>query len=258
MKKIIMFIAVLLISNVASAKNIVSVNGHNITQENLENFVTLLVNQGASDSKELREQIKEELINRQILLQEAEKDGTMNNPIVKTEIQLAKESIIVRSFLTEFLKKNKITDNEIETQYEKLKKDQSSKKEYKVRHILTDNKNDAINLIIKLNADTSKFAEIAKETSKDESSKLNGGLLGWSNTEEYVEEFATAVKNLSPGTISQNPIKTKFGWHIIKLDETRNIEFPELSQVRPQIEEMLKQQVLSNLQKELRSKSIIK
>ncbi|WBF65309.1 MAG: peptidylprolyl isomerase [Candidatus Kinetoplastibacterium crithidii] len=258
MKKIIMFITILLISNVTSAQNIASVNGHNITQENLENFVSLLINQGASDSKELREQIKEELINRQILLQEAEKNGTINNPIVQTEIQLAKESIIVRSFLTDFLKKNKITDNEIERQYEKLKKEQSSKKEYKVSHILTDNKNDAINIIKKLNKDVSKFTEIAKDTSKDESSRINGGLLGWSNTEEYVEEFANAVKNLTPGTISQNPIKTKFGWHIIKLDDTRNLEFPELNQVRPQIEEMLKQQMLANLQNELRLKSIIK
>ncbi|MBW0454535.1 MAG: peptidylprolyl isomerase [Candidatus Kinetoplastibacterium crithidii] len=258
MKKIVMFIAILLMSNVTSAKNIASVNGQNITQENLENFVNLLVNQGASDSKELREQIKEELINRQILLQEAEKNGVINNPIVKTEIQLAKESIIVRYFLTDFLKKNKITDDEIEKQYEKLKKDQSSKKEYKIRHILTENKDDAVYLIKKLNKDVSKFTEIAKETSKDESSRINGGLLGWSNTEEYVEEFANAVKNLTPGTISQNPIKTQFGWHIIKLDDTRNIEFPELNQVRPQIEEMLKQQILSNLQKELRSKSIIK
>ncbi|AGF47031.1 peptidyl-prolyl cis-trans isomerase C [Candidatus Kinetoplastibacterium desouzaii TCC079E] len=258
MKKLLILTMIFTFANFTNASTIALVNDKPITQKKMDQFIELLVNQGATDSEQLREQVKQELINREILLQAAEKEGISTRKEVQTELELANESIIVRAFLADYLKQNPISNNLIKNEYDKLKKEQSGKKEYKIKHILLDNEKQASDLISKLNKDKTKFSDMAKELSKDNASSINGGDLGWSDTDDYVESFSSEVKSLTKGAISQKPIKTQFGWHIIQLDDIRQSEFPKLEQVNSQIEEMLKQKTLSTLQQELRLKANIK
>lgn len=256
MKKLIIMLFMLSITS-AFSKNIATVDGIPITQNNVEQFIELLVAQGAQESDQLREQVKQELINRQILIREAEKIGIPKRTDVQAEIDLAKNSIIVRTFLTEYIKKHPVSETSIKNEYDRLKKEQSTKKEFKLSHILVDTEKLANELLSIIKTDATKFKDIAKENSKDTASAVNGGDLGWGSLDNYVKPFSESIKGLNIGEIVQKPVKTQFGWHIIQLNDIRNVEFPELDQIKQQIEEILKQKIISEYQKDLRNKSKI-
>ncbi|MVW72471.1 peptidylprolyl isomerase [Bordetella sp. 15P40C-2] len=258
MKRYVMLAAACAVALPAFAQNVATVNGQPITQQSLDQFVKLLVSQGATDSPQLREQVKQEMINRQIFVQAAEKDGIAKQPAVQTEIALAREGILVRSLMADYLKKHPITDKQIEAEYNKLKTQQGDQQEYKVRHILVEDEKTANDLLAQIKKDKKKFAELAKKNSKDPGSGANGGELGWASPSNYVQPFAETVSSLKKGQLADKPVQTQFGWHIIQVEDTRPVEFPPLAQVRPQIEEMLRQQELGKFQKELREKAVIK
>ncbi|AGF49184.1 peptidyl-prolyl cis-trans isomerase C [Candidatus Kinetoplastibacterium galatii TCC219] len=247
----------ILLTTPAFSKNIATVDGIPITKNSMEQFVELLVAQGAQESDQLREQVKQELINRQVLLREAEKSGISERTDVKTEIDLAKNSIIVRTFLTEYIKKHPISETSIKNEYNRLKKEQSTKREFKLSHILVDTEKQANELLNIIKMDASQFKKLAKENSKDTASAVNGGDLGWGSLDNYVKPFSDSIKDLNIGEIVQKPIKTQFGWHIIQLDDIRSVQFPELDQIKSQIEDILKQKLVSEYQSDLRSKSKI-
>ncbi|AGF48470.1 peptidyl-prolyl cis-trans isomerase C [Candidatus Kinetoplastibacterium oncopeltii TCC290E] len=254
MKKLIIMLFMLSITS-AFSKNIATVDGVPITQNSVDQFIELLVAQGAQESDQLREQVKQELINRQILIKEAEKSDIPKRKDVQAEIDLAKNSIIVRTFLNEYINKHPISESSVKNEYDRLKKEQSIKREFKLSHILVDTENRANELLGIIKLDVNKFKNIAKENSKDTASAINGGDLGWGSLENYVKSFSDSIKDLSIGEIVQKPVKTQFGWHIIQLNDIRTVEFPDLDQVKPQIEEILKQKLISEYQKELRNKS---
>ncbi|AFZ83785.1 peptidyl-prolyl cis-trans isomerase C [Candidatus Kinetoplastibacterium blastocrithidii TCC012E] len=256
MKKLILMLFILTTTS-AFSKNIATVDGIPITQNSMEQFIELLVAQGAKESDQLREQVKQELINRQILLREAEKLGIHKREDTQTEIDLAKNSIIIRTLLNEYIKKHPISSTNIKNEYDKLKKEQSTKKEFRLSHILVDTEKYANELLNIIKTDANKFNDIAKANSKDVASAVNGGDLGWGSLENYVKSFSDSIKDINVGEIVQKPIKTQFGWHIIQLNDVRAVEFPELDQVKPQIEEILKQQLILEYQRDLRSKSKI-
>lgn len=258
MKRIVMFAAACAVAIPAFAQNVATVNGKAISQQSLDQFVKLLVSQGATDSPQLREQIKQEMINRQVFIQAAEKAGIAKQDAVKTEMDLAREGILVRALMSDFLKSNPITDQKIQTKYDEAKAEQAKEQEYKVRHILVEDEKKANDLLAQIKSDKNKFAELAKANSKDPGSGANGGDLGWATSTNYVKPFADTVSNLKKGELADKPVQTQFGWHIIQVEDTRPIEFPALDQVRPQIEEMLRQQMLSDYQKELREKATVK
>lgn len=253
MKRIIMLAAACAIAVPAFAQNVATVNGKPITQKSLDDFVKLLVAQGATDSPQLREQVKQEMISRQIFVQAAEKQGLAKQSSVSTEIELARQGILLRALMTDYLAKHPVTDAQVQAEYDKYKKEEEGKLEYKVRHILVKDEKTANDLLAQIKADKSKFDDLAKKNSQDPGSAEKGGDLGWAPPSNYVPPFAEAVSQLKKGELVSKPVQTQFGWHIIQVDDTRPVEFPALDQVRPQIEEMLRQQALSNYQKELRA-----
>lgn len=257
MKRIVMLAAACAIAVPAFAQNIATVNGKAIPQKNADQFVELLVGQGATDSPQLREQVKQELINRQIFLQAADKAGISKQADVLNEIDLAREGIIVRALMNDFLKKNPITDAKIQAEYDKLKGEQAGKLEYKVRHILVEDEKTANDLLAQIKKNKSKFEELAKKNSKDPGSAEKGGDLGWAPATNYVAPFAQAVSGLQKGQLADKPVQTQFGWHIVQVDDSRAIQFPSLEQVRPQLEEMMRQQALTAYQKQLRDQAKI-
>ncbi|MDQ8032461.1 MAG: peptidylprolyl isomerase [Bordetella sp.] len=255
MKRIVMLAAACVIAVPAFAQNVATVNGKAISQKNLDEFVKLLVSQGATDSPQLREQVKQEMINRQVFVQAAEKQGIAKQADVQTEIELARQGILVRALMADYLAKHPVTDAQVQGEYDKVKKEQSGKMEYKVRHILVEDEKAANDLLSQLKGNKGKFDELAKKNSKDPGSAERGGDLGWAPPTNYVAPFAEAVTKLKKGELADKPVQTQFGWHIIQVEDTRPVEFPPMDQVRPQIEEMLRQQTLANFQKDLREKA---
>ncbi len=258
MKRIVMLAAACAVALPAFAQNVATVNGKAISQQSLDQFVKLLVSQGATDTPQLREQVKQEMINRQIFVQAAEKDGVAKQADVQTEIELARQGILVRALMADYLAKHPVTDQQVQAEYDKAKQQQAGQMEYKVRHILVEDEKTANDLLAQIKGNKSKFADLAKKNSKDPGSAAKGGDLGWASPTNYVKPFADTVSSLKKGQLADKPVQTQFGWHIIEVEDTRPVEFPPLDQVRPQLEEMLRQQTLTAYQKELREKATIK
>lgn len=257
MKRIAMLAATCVIAFPAFAQNIATVNGKAITQKDMDQFVKLLVSQGATDSPELREQVKEEMINRQVFVQAAESSGVSKQGEVQSELELARQGILVRALMADYLTKHPVTDAQVKAEYDKVKKSQDGQSEYKVRHILVEDEKVANDILAQLQKDKSKFDDLAKKNSKDPGSAQRGGDLGWAPPSNYVKPFADAVTALKKGALVDKPVQTQFGWHIIMVEDTRPVEFPPVDQVKPQIEEMLRQQTLAKYQEELRGKAKI-
>lgn len=251
MKRISLFAAACILAAPVYAQNVATVNGQPITQASLDQFVALLAKQGAQDSPQLRDQVKQELINRTVAVQAAEKAGIDKQPQVKQEIELSRQSILVRALMDDHLKKNPITDAKIQAEYDQIKKEQAGRQEYKLRHILVKDEKTAVDLTAKIKSKKISFEAAAKKNSIDPGSGKKGGELGWGPATNYVPQFAQAVESLKKGQMTDKPVQTQFGWHIIQVEDTRPMKFPDLKDVKPQIEQMLRQQALAAYQQEL-------
>src|SRR5690606_32743826 len=126
---------------------------------------------------------------------------------------------------------NPVSDAKIQAEYDKLKKMQEGKQEYKVRHILVEDEKAANDLIAAIKSKKTTFEDAAKKDSIDPGSGKNGGDLGWAASTNYVPEFAQAVEKLKKGQMTDKPVKSQFGWHIIQLDDARDAPFPKLDDV---------------------------
>jgi peptidyl-prolyl cis-trans isomerase C len=251
MKRLAVFAAACVIALPVYAQTIATVNGQSISQEKLDQFVALLISQGAQDTPELRTQVKQEMVNRLVAVQAAEKAGIDKQADVKQEIELARQGILVRALMADHLKKNPVTDAKIQAEYDQIKKEQAGKQEYKLRHILVKEQKAAEDLTASIKAKKVTFEAAAKKDSLDPGSGKNGGELGWGPATNYVPEFAEAVQKLKKGQMTDKPVQTQFGWHIIQVEDTRDVKFPELAEVKPQIEEMMRQQQLAEFQQKL-------
>lgn len=253
MKRFAMLIAAATIAAPIYAQNIATVNGQGIPEKDFNQFIKLLSAQGAPDSPQLREQVKQEMINRVIMVQAAEKAGIQNNPDVQAELMLARQGILVRALMTDYLDKNPVTEAEVKAEYEKLKKEQGQEMEYNVRHILVDDEATANDIQKKLNDKSATFEDLAKAQSKDPGSAAQGGSLGWAQASNYVGPFAKAVESTPKGKMTDKPVQTQFGWHVIEVVDARPVAFPPFDQVRTQLEEMMRQTRLTEYQQKLRS-----
>lgn len=242
------------VSMPAVAQNLAVVNGKPVPSSRADVMVKQMTSQGQPDNPELRSMIKDELINREILAQEADKRGLGNTPQVKSQLDIARQSIVIRALVEDYLKKNPVSDAEVKSEYDKLKA-QASDKEYRARHILVEKEEDAKAIISKLKGGA-KFEELAKQ-SKDPGSAANGGDLDWAAPASFVKPFADAMTGLKKGEVTETPIKTQFGFHVIRLDDTRPAKIPTLEEVSPQIREGLQQKKLQAFQQELRGKAKI-
>lgn len=238
-----------------AAQNIATVNGQAITQQQFDDFVNLLVKEGAQDTPELRGQVKDEMVIRMIAVQEAEAAGLDKKKEVAQELALARQGILVRALLSNYIENNPITEKELKAQYDELKKAEEGEKEYKVRHILVETEDEAKKLLADIKSKAISFEDAAKSKSMDPGSGTKGGDLGWAPSDIYVSEFGQAVQKQKKGELSGAPVKSDFGWHIIQVDDVRDVEFPSFEEVKPQIEEMQRKQQLSDYQQSLMSQA---
>ncbi|MGQ0710469.1 MAG: foldase protein PrsA [Rhodoferax sp.] len=259
MKKLVMTgvaAAMLAVSAGALAQNLAIVNGKPVPKARVDALAQQLARSGRQVSPEMQGQLREEVINREILTQEAQARGLDSTEAYKAQIEMAKQAILINELFTEYLKNNPVTDAEIKAEYDKLVAANAGK-EYRARHILVPEEKQAKDLIAQIKKDKSgkKFAELAKKFSKDPGSAKNGGDLDWSSPANYVPEFSNAMLALEKGKMTEAPVKSQFGFHIIQLDDVRDIKFPAFEEVKPQLAQQMPQQKIMKFREELRAKA---
>jgi peptidyl-prolyl cis-trans isomerase C len=238
------------------AQNVATVNGKGIPTAKVDQVVKQVVAQGKqTDSPQLRDAIKKDLIAREVLIQEADKQGFGTRPEVKSALENARQSIIINAMLADYVKKNPVKDADIKAEYDKYKATVGDK-EYHARHILVPTEEEAKALIAKIKGGA-KFEDLAKASSKD-GSAANGGDLDWASPASYVPEFSKAMVALNKGAVTETPVKSQFGYHIIKLEDTRAAKIPPLEEVKQQVQESLQQRKLQAFREELLKKAVIK
>jgi peptidyl-prolyl cis-trans isomerase C len=245
-------LAVLSIS-AAWAQNVAIVNGKPVPTSRAEALAKQVAAQGQPVTPEMQAQIKEEVINREVFMQEAQKRGIDASDEYKTQFELARQAILIRALFADYQKNNPVTDADIKAEYDKFAAANGGK-EYRASHILVEKEDEAKKLIADIKKG-GKFADIAKKNSKDPGSGANGGDLDWANAGSYVKEFSDAMSKLDKGKMTDTPVKSQFGYHIIRLDDVRQAQLPPMEQVKPQITQQLVQQKLGAFQKEMRDKA---
>ncbi|HEV3104917.1 MAG TPA: peptidylprolyl isomerase [Trinickia sp.] len=240
----------------AFAQNVAVVNGEPITTASANALIGQLTKQGQQDSQQLRDAVRQELIKRAILMQEANREGIPARPDVKAQIAVAQQTVVLRALIEDFLKKNTPSDADVKNRYDELVKQSGGGKEYHLHHILVDNEQQAKDLIAKIKGGA-KFEDLAKQYSKDPGSGKNGGDLDWANPGAFVPEFSAAAQKLQKGQMTDAPVHTQFGWHIIRVDDTRDVAPPPLEQVKPQIVQQLQQEKLQAFEESLKAKAKI-
>ena len=237
----------------ASAQNIAIVNGKAVPKTRMEALAQQVARSGRPITPDVEAQIKEEVIAREIFMQEAQKRGLDATEDYKAQIELAKQTILIRELFSKFQETNAVSDADIQAEYDKFVAANGGK-EYRARHILVETEAQA-NAILASLKKNGKFEDIAKKQSKDPGSGANGGDLDWSAPGNYVKEFSDAMVALKKGETSAAPVKSQFGFHIIRLDDVREAQLPKLEDVKPQIAQQLQQQRMANFQQELRAKA---
>lgn len=245
-----------LAASVAMAQNAAIVNGKAIPSSKVDLIINELKKQGQQDSPQMREQIRDSLIMTEIFRQEAQKRKLLDRTDVKLALEQAQSRIVINALAQDFLKNSPITDTEVKAEYDKIKAEVTKTTEYKARHILVEKEDEAKQIITKLKGGA-KFEELAKQ-SKDPGSAANGGDLDWAPADNYVPEFSSALQKLKKGELTDTPVKTQFGFHIIRLDDSRQGQIPTFEQVQAQIREQVQQRKLADFQDQLRKAAKVK
>jgi peptidyl-prolyl cis-trans isomerase C len=238
----------------AEDKSAALVNGVSIPQARIDMRVKAAAAQGQPDSPELRKAIREDMINVEVMAQEAAKLGLDKNPDVAQQIELARQQVLAGAFVQDYAKKNPVEEDTLKQEYDRLKTKLGSK-EYKARHILVATEKEAKDIIAQLGK-KAKFEKLA-EKSKDAGSAQQGGELGWTVPSSYVPEFANAMLNLKKGEYTKEPVQSQFGWHVIRLDDTRDLKVPSFDEIKPQLQQRLQQQSVKKALDDLRAKAKI-
>jgi len=234
----------------AAAQNIAIVNGKAVPKVRVDVLLTQAQRAGQQITPEMQGMAKDEVVRREIFAQVAIRRGIPAQADYKAQMELARESILIRKLFEDFKRKNPVTDSEAKVEYEKFKA-QSTGTEYRARHILVEGEDEAKALIAQIKGGA-KFEDLAKAKSKDPGSGENGGDLDYAKAENYVPEFGQAMTKLKNGEMTEAPVKTQFGWHIIKLEDTRQAKFPAFEGVKPQIQQRLAQIKLQKFQDDMR------
>jgi peptidyl-prolyl cis-trans isomerase C len=239
----------------AFAQNIAIVNGKAVPKALADALTMQVTRAGREVTPKIEKQIRDEVIAREIFMQEADKRGLSTTPEFKAQMELARQSILIGELRANFQKNNPVTDADLKAEYDKFVAANGGK-EYKARHILVEKESEAKAIIASLKKG-GKFEAIAKKSSKDPGSGANGGDLDWASPSNYVPEFAEAVIGLKKGETSQVPVKTQFGYHVIRVDDIRTAQLPAFEEVKPQIAKQMEQQKLNAFQQGLRDSAKI-
>ncbi len=237
----------------ALAQNIAIVNGKPVPSVRVQQLLEQAARAGQQVGPELEAQARDQVVMREIFVQEAVRLGMAAKPDYKVQMDLARQSILIRELFEDYRKKNVVTDAQANVEYDKFKA-QATGTEYRARHILVEGEEEAKGLIKQIQAGGS-FEALAKQHSKDPGSGQNGGDLDFAKSDSYVPEFGQAMVALKKGEMTNTPVKSQFGWHIIKLEDTRDAAFPAFADVKDQIKQRMEQVRLQGFQDELRSKA---
>jgi len=238
----------------SAAAKVTKVNGVAIPNSQIDVIVLMQVKQGTPDTPQLRSAILESLVATELMVQEANRKGIANKPDVQTQLALARSQILSHAYRDDFAKTHPVTEAQLKTEYDRIRAGVGDK-EYKARHILVDKEDEAKAIIVKLDKGE-KFADLAS-VSKDPGSAKNGGALEWNSPSGYVKPFSDAMVKLDKGKYTDQPVQSRFGWHVILLEDVRPAKFPTLEEVKPQLKERIEQQALEKELAALRAKAKI-
>jgi peptidyl-prolyl cis-trans isomerase C len=234
---------------------VASVNGVAVPQSRMDFMMQQQTQRGGPDNEQTRNMVRDELVNRELITQEAQKSGLMKQPDVQAQLDLARQEVIVGAYMREWVRKNPVSDAEVQKEYDKAKST-TGDKEYRARHILVDTEDQAKGLIADLKKG-GKFDELAGKNSKDTGTKDRGGDLDWNVPGTFDKQFADAMVKLEKGKYTEAPVRTRFGFHIIQLDDVRPVKFPALAEVKQRIQQQLVQVKIDELIRGLRAKAKI-
>jgi peptidyl-prolyl cis-trans isomerase C len=237
----------------AMAQNVAIVNGKAVPKARLDSLAQQVAKSGRPVTPDMESQLREEVIAREVFMQEAEKRGLTTSEDVKVQMELARQTILIRELFSDYQKNNPVTEAEMKAEYDKFA-EANGGKEYKARHILVEKESEAKEIIASLKKGA-KFDDIAKKKSKDPGSGAKGGDLDWANPSSYVPEFTQALVKLNKGQTTETPVKTEFGYHVIRVDDIRTAQLPPYEEVKPQIAQQMQQQKLAAFQNDLRKKA---
>lgn len=240
----------------AEEKSAAMVNGVSIPQARIDLRVKAAASQGQADSPDLRKAVKEDMINLEVMTQEAKAAGLDKNPDVLQQIELAKQQVLVGAFVQNYLKDHPIGDDQLKQEYDSLKAKLGTK-EYSSRHILVKTEAEAREIIKELGGKKpAKFEKLA-EKSLDTGSAAQGGSLGWAVPTNFVPPFADALSSLKKGETTKEPVQTQFGWHVIRVDDIRDLKVPAFEEAKPRLLQNLQQQLIKKAVDDLRAKARI-
>ena len=254
--KTFVFVLLIQLGILAQAADLnITVNGKPI-KKNLYDFIVKdLASRGQKTDDNLNNMIVDRMIAMELINQEAEKTGLSKDVNYLLKEELARKEMLYNTFLQNYVQKNPISESDIKNAYEQYKKDLGSQ-EFNAKHILLASEQEAKDVIAELNKGGN-FNKIAKDKSKDTGSKDKGGDLGWFPANSMVKPFAEALTSLKKGNVTTIPVQTQFGWHVIKLEDTRALQAPEFDKIKEGLAKTLQQKQLDKLVLDLKAKAKI-
>jgi len=247
---VVLAAAAMILPLAAMAQNVAIVNGKAVPKARLTTLLQQAARAGQPVPPEMESRARDEVVLREIYAQEAEKRGVAASAEFKAQMELARQSVLIRELFADFQKKNPPSEADAKAEYDRVKAQQSGT-EYRARHILVEKEEDAKRLIAEIKAGA-KFEDLAKKNSKDPGSAENGGDLDFAKPDTYVPEFGKALMALKKGELTAEPVKSQFGWHVIRLDDTREAQFPAFESVKAQLMQSAMQAKLQQYQDQLR------
>jgi len=234
---------------------VATVNGVQIPRSRLDTVLKQQMARGAQDNEQVRAQVREALINNELLMQEANRNGVAKKADVQQQLDLVRQEVIANAVVAEYIRAHPISDGEVQKEYERAKA-QTGDREYKARHVLVATEDEAKSVLAEIRKG-GKFDDVAQKRSLDEGTRPKGGDLDWNVPSNFDKAFADAMVKLEKGKMTDAPVRSRFGFHIIQLDDVRPVNFPPLAQVNQQIQQRLVSQKVDTLIRELRAKAKI-
>lgn len=229
---------------------IATVNGQKISKSQFDLYVQTIEMQAGQPIPEAQKSlVLDQYIGMRLAAAAAEKAGIAEDRDVADQLDFARLNVLVDAALEKYLEEHPVADEEIRPEYDAQVA--ALPREYRARHILVADKASA-DAITKQIAGGADFAKLAQQKSTD-SSKDSGGDLGWFTLETMVEPFANAVAALKPGEVTAEPVQSQFGWHVIKLEDTRNAAAPPFENVKDRVKTIVQRKKLQAYLDQLRA-----
>jgi peptidyl-prolyl cis-trans isomerase C len=239
----------------AAGGAVATVNGVAVPRSRADLMMRQQAARGGQDNDQMRALMREELINRELIAQEAARAGITKNADVQAQLDLVRQEIVVGAYIRDWVGKHPISDADVQKEYDRAKA-QAGDKEYRARHILLETEDQAKGMIAELKKGA-KFDELATKNSKDGGTATRGGDLDWNVPGAYDRAFSEAMVKLEKGKYTEAPVQSRFGYHVILLEDVRPVKFPTLAEVKPRLQQQLVQGKIEELVKGLRAKAKI-